>query len=244
MPDVPPLRAITLDLDDTLWPVLPALLAAERVLDDWLRAHAPRTAARTDAEARAAIRREVLARHPERAHDMSFLRREGLRTAMVAAGDDPALAGPAFEAFLAARQRVTPWPDVEPVLARWARRYRLVAVSNGNADVARVGLGAYFVGAVAAHEIGFAKPDRRMFEAACAIAEVAPGETLHVGDDPRLDVLAARAAGLRAAWLRRPQIVHRHPPDARVDAADGPYEDLVALDAALHGPAADRPTAD
>jgi HAD superfamily hydrolase (TIGR01549 family) len=235
MTDAPPLRAITLDLDDTLWPVLPTLVAAERELEAWLRAHAPRTAARTDAEVRAALRREVLARHPDRSHDMSFLRREGLRAALAAAGDDPALAGAAFEVFLNARQRVTPWPDVEPVLARWSRRYRLVAVSNGNADIRRVGLGAYFVGAVAAHEVGFAKPDPRMFAAACSLAGVAPAEALHVGDDPGLDVLAARAAGLRAAWLRRPQIVHRHPPDARVAPDDGPYEDLHALDEALHG---------
>jgi HAD superfamily hydrolase (TIGR01549 family) len=226
-------RAITLDLDDTLWPVGPTLVAAERVLSDWLAVHAPRTAAATDARLRAAIREQVVAEHPARAHDMSFLRREGLRRAMAAAGEDPARADEAFAVFLEARQRVTLFDDVLPVLERWSRRYRLVAVSNGNADVARVGLGAFFVGAVSAHEIGCAKPDPRMFHAACGIAAVAPHEVLHVGDDPHLDVLAARGAGLQSAWVRRAQFAHRHPPDACGHGVAPPFEDLHAIEAAL-----------
>ena len=33
-------RAITLDLDDTLWPIWPTIARAERALQDWLRARA------------------------------------------------------------------------------------------------------------------------------------------------------------------------------------------------------------
>jgi putative hydrolase of the HAD superfamily len=153
---------------------------------------------------------------------------------MAAAGDDPALADEAFEVFLDARQRVVPFDDVVPVLARWASRYRLVAVTNGNADVTRVGLGDYFAGSVSAHEVGVAKPDPRVFEAACRAAGAAPGEVLHVGDDPHLDVLGARAAGLHAAWLRRAQFAHRHPAHECGDTLP-PFEDLRSLDAALRG---------
>jgi putative hydrolase of the HAD superfamily len=233
MLDPSSLRAITLDLDDTLWPVGPTLVAAERVLSDWLLANAPATAAATDADARTAIRRALVAEFPDRAHDMSFLRHEGLRRAMRAAGDDPRLADEAFAVFLDARQRVVPFDDVAPVLARWARRWRLVAVTNGNADVGRTGLGEFFSGAVSAHEIGCAKPDPRMFVAACRAAGVDPSQALHVGDDPHLDVLGARAAGLHAAWLRRPQFAHRHPADACGEGVVAPFEDLHALDAAL-----------
>jgi putative hydrolase of the HAD superfamily len=234
----PRLRAITLDLDDTLWPVGPTLVAAERVLADWLAAHAPATAGRTDADSRLAIRRQVIAEHPARAHDLGFVRHEGLRRAMAAAGDDPRLADAAFAVFLDARQRVVPFDDVAPVLERWAARYRLVAVTNGNADVGRTPLGRWFAGAVSAHELGCAKPDPRMFAAACALAGARPDEVLHVGDDPELDVLGARAAGLHAAWLRRPAFAHRHPADACGDAAPPPFEDLHARDAHLgDGPA-------
>jgi putative hydrolase of the HAD superfamily len=228
-------RAITLDLDDTLWPVGPTLVTAEQVLADWLSEHAPSTGARFDGDRRAAIRRGVLADHPGRAHDMSFLRHEMLRRAMVEAGDDPALADAAFAVFHDARQRVVFFVDVVPVLARWSTRYRLVAVSNGNADVGRVGLGAYFAGAVSAHEVGCAKPDPRIFLEACRVAGAAPSEVLHVGDDPLLDVIGAHRAGLRAAWIRRPAFAHRHPADACGAEAGAPFEDLHALDARLHG---------
>ena len=41
-----PVRAITLDLDDTVWPIAPAIDRAEDALDAWLQRHAPRAAAR------------------------------------------------------------------------------------------------------------------------------------------------------------------------------------------------------
>lgn len=234
----PPPRAITLDLDDTLWAVAPTLVEAERVLGGWLAAHAPATAARLDAEVRAAIRRRLVAEHPGRAHDMSWLRRELLRRALAQAGDPESLAAPAFEVFLAARQQVELYPDVEPVLRAWASRYRLVAVTNGNADIAAVGLGRYFAGCVSAHEIGCSKPDPRMFEAACRLAGTDPAETLHVGDDWQLDVRAARAAGLQAAWLRRPDLRHASAgPDAQAETLA--FDSLHAMDAHLHPRASD-----
>ena len=42
--DTSRIRAITIDLDDTLWPIWPTITRAERVLLDWLTHHAPATA--------------------------------------------------------------------------------------------------------------------------------------------------------------------------------------------------------
>src|SRR3546814_333752 len=60
--------AITLDLDDTIWPIAPVMVRAEQVLDAWLREHAPNTAARWTLEARLALRDEVAAGNPHLAH--------------------------------------------------------------------------------------------------------------------------------------------------------------------------------
>ena len=233
-------RAITLDLDDTLWPVGPTLVAAEKTLTEWLHAHAPRTGSTLTPDLRASLRKAVLADHPDQSHDLGFLRHEVLRRAMALAGDDTALADQAYAVFLAARQRVEFFDDVLPVLERWSSRYRLVAISNGNADLERVGLARFFAGAISAHEIGFAKPDPRMFHEACRLAGVSHTEVLHIGDDPHLDVIAARKAGLQAAWIRRPIFAHRHAIDACGPDAGAPYEDLHAIDAALHAPDSPR----
>jgi putative hydrolase of the HAD superfamily len=231
--NAPPLLAITLDLDDTLWPVKPVLIHAEQALARWLAERAPRTAASLTPELRIAIREQLLSDHPLRAHDMSFIRRESLRRALKAAGEDPGLAEPAFEVFLTARQKVTLYEDVEPVLSRWSQRYALIVVSNGNADVDRIGIGRFFAARVSAHEVGFAKPDPRIFLEACRRVGVEPSAVLHVGDDLDLDVHGAREAGLRAAWIRRPDLAA--PP--ALDAADvrrsAVFDSLSSLDTVL-----------
>jgi putative hydrolase of the HAD superfamily len=46
-------------------------------------------------------------------------------------------------------------------------------------------------------EVGVRKPSAEIFHLTLARLGVPPGEAVHVGDDPRLDVLGARNAGLR-----------------------------------------------
>ena len=198
------LQALTLDLDDTLWPVWPAIHRAEAALQGWLREQAPATVATHDVAAMRVLREAVLRERPDWAHDLSALRRECIRRALVAAGDDPALAGPAFEVFFAERQRVDLFDDVLPALERLAARWPIVALSNGNADVNRVpGLGRWFHAAVSARDLGVGKPAPVIFAEACRRAGADPARTLHIGDDAALDVDGALDAGLQAAWVCR-----------------------------------------
>ncbi len=222
--------ALTVDLDDTLWPVRPPLVAAERTLADWLRVHAPATAGGMGPGAMLALRAQVAAEHPQWAHDLTAIRLETIRRALRLHGDDPALAEPAFEAFFEVRHQVTPYDDVLPALERLATRYRLIAVSNGNADIARVGLGRFFSGSVSARSHGAAKPDVSIFHAACAAASAAPHQVLHLGDDPALDIDGALAAGLHAGWICRPDGAHGlTPPSAQAHR----FADLLQVATAL-----------
>lgn len=226
----PAIELITLDLDDTLWPVVPTLVAAEAALHDWLAERAPATAARFDAGAHRDLRTALLRERQDRAHDMNWLRTEGLRRAMIVAGDPPDLAEEAFAVFFDARQRVTLYDEVVPTLEHWRRRCRIVAITNGNADVGRVGIAHLFDGCLSAHEIGYAKPDPRLFLAACEIAGVDPGAALHIGDDLELDVRAARAAGLGAAWLRRPALDNSLVARLRAESGEPAFPDLAAIE--------------
>ena len=198
------IRAITLDLDDTLWPIAPTLERAEAVLQSWLDAEAPATAAIwRDSDRRRALRAEVNREHAALAHDLTHLRHEMIALALRRAGDDPALAGPAFEVFFAERQRVDCYADVLPALGRLAARYPLLTLSNGNADVHLAGLGEHFTAQVSARMTGVAKPDPRIFAHAATAAGVAPHEVLHIGDDAALDVLGALDVGMQAVWINR-----------------------------------------
>ncbi len=199
------IRAITLDLDDTLWPVWPTIARAEARLQTWLAEHAPAAhALAAQPGVVRSIRAQVQIEHVGLAHDLSALRREAIRRTLVRAGDDPALADAAFEVFFAERQRVDLFDDALPSLERLSNRFPLVALSNGNADVKRVGLGRYFHAAVSARDAGVAKPDVRIFQRAAEAAGVPAAQVLHVGDDAALDAQGALDAGMQAVWLQRP----------------------------------------
>ncbi len=194
---------VSFDLDDTLWPIAPVIEAAESDLWAWLCERHPRAAARHSIESMRALRAEVAARFPERGHDMTFVRVHSLAQMLVAAGYEASAADRAFEVFYAARNRVTCYADVRPALARLSERRPLYALSNGNANLERCGIAAFFAGHVHAQSVGAAKPDPRMFAALAARAGVAPADILHVGDDPFADVDGARRAGVQAVWINR-----------------------------------------
>lgn len=231
--DLPRIRAITLDLDDTLWPVWPTIARAEAQLQAWLAEHAPATHALAAQPGLVrSIRAQVQAEHVALAHDMSALRHEAIRRTLLHAGDNPALADGAFEVFYAERQRVDLFDDALPALEYLSSRFPLVALSNGNADVERVGLGRYFHASVSARDAGVAKPDVRIFQRGAEAAGVGSAQVLHVGDDALLDAQGALDAGMQAVWLRRPadtngtagphgpQAHHSHGHGNRLETAD------------------------
>lgn len=212
--DVRRIAGISLDLDDTLWPIWPTIESAERVLHQWLLREAPKTAQLLVTPGVLRELREATAKErSDLAHDLSALRRESIRGALKRVGEDPALAEPAFDAFFAERQRVTLYDDALPALRWLSERYPLVAVSNGNADVHRTGVGRWFRSAFSAREFGSGKPHAPIFRAAAASVGLLPKDMLHVGDDAALDVVGALGAGMQAAWVVREERPWAH--DAR-----------------------------
>mgnify|MGYP002759387818 FL=1 len=200
-----PVRAITLDLDDTLWPFAPIGARIERVLDDWLREHSPATADMFPVDRMRAVREDIFLAHPQYKHDLSRLRRMTLEHALRESGADMALLEPAYETFYAARNQVEYYPDALAALERIAARLPVAAVTNGNADLQRIGLTHLFKHQIHSREHGAAKPEASIFHAACDLLDVPPTEVLHVGDHIEMDVVGALRAGLRSCWINRPE---------------------------------------
>lgn len=200
----PAIAAITLDLDETLWPIGPVIERAEDALHAWLWRHAPTTAAAFSVRALRDLRDAVAREFPDRAHDFTWARLCSIERALVAAGDDPALAEPAFEHFFEHRHRVNFFSDALPALERLAARFPLLALTNGNAELARLGIAQHFVGRLSARDFGRGKPHADFFHAGCARLGFAPAVVLHVGDDWALDIEGAHAAGQPCAWIHRP----------------------------------------
>lgn len=204
MPKLSSVRAVTFDLDDTLWDIWPIITRAEQRLHDWLMEHHPEIPKQFTPLAIRDLGGEIARNRPDIAHDRTALRKEALRLAALRAGcKESFCVDAAFNIFFAARNEVQFFADVLPVLQRLAQRYRLGALTNGNADIQLVGLGDLFDFSISAIDIGVAKPDRAVFEAACRLLQIAPEQIVHVGDDPEHDVLGAAQAGLQTVWVNR-----------------------------------------
>ena len=71
---------------------------------------------------------------------------------------------------------------------------------------------------IGSQEIGFKKPDPRIFETALEIARIPADQAVYVGDSPKLDTVPARRLGIRAILLDRNRVY-----------ADYPYEKVASL---------------
>ena len=197
------ISAITLDLDDTLWPVEPAIVAAEAALRDWILANCPGAESDWPTERLQALRAQVWTEHPHLAHDFSALRMIAIERILAPYGLPASAADEAFAVFFRARNEVSLYPEAREALAQLAGRVPIVALTNGNACLRTIGLDHYFHDAVHARDAGVAKPAAAIFHLACTRAQALPEQVLHVGDHPLQDVIGARQAGLQTMWLDR-----------------------------------------
>ena len=198
------IKLITFDLDDTLWDTAPVIVSAEAVLRDWLAANAPSLGA-VPVEHLYAIRERLVATEPGLKHRISALRRRVLFHALEDVGysENKAreLANEGFEVFLQARHQIDIFPEVQPVLEILRHSYTLGVVTNGNADVRRLGLSDYFKFALCAEDMGIGKPDPKPFLEALRQGQVEAHAAVHIGDHPGDDIVGAQRAGLRAIWF-------------------------------------------
>ncbi|WP_410785927.1 HAD family hydrolase [Kribbella sp. C-35] len=115
-----------------------------------------------------------------------------------------------FEGYLT--QYVNNWiayPDARPALevAR-GNGWRIGVLTNGstkqqNAKLQAIGLADLIDVVCTSEALGVSKPDPLAYQRVCEALGVEPGETLMIGDNLELDVLAARRAGLAARHLDR-----------------------------------------
>lgn len=197
------IKLITFDLDDTLWDTAPAIVGAEATLREWLAVNAPKLGP-LPVEHLWEIRTRLLEADPTLKHRISALRRRVLFHALEDAGyaHDVAqdLADQSFEVFLHGRHQVQIFPEVQPMLEILAKTFTLGVITNGNADVRRLGLADYFAFALCAEDLGIGKPDPAPFLEALKRGNADPAHAVHIGDHPGDDIAGAQQAGMRAIW--------------------------------------------
>ena len=197
------IRAITLDLDDTLWEIEPVIRRAEAKLWQWLAENYPRISTEFSSTDVLNIRESVMQEFADYQHDFRFLRKKVLERLAAESGYAADLVEPAFEVFDHARNEVELFPDVLSNLEVLAEKFKILALTNGNASLQKIGIDHLFDDAITATDVGAAKPARQIFEVAIERSGYSAIEILHVGDHPETDVDGARDAGMQTAWMNR-----------------------------------------
>jgi putative hydrolase of the HAD superfamily len=225
-------RALLFDLDDTLVPEEPAIVAGYEAVAERVWGAATDERVRQLREAAHAVWREGAPRgYTKRVH---FSLAEGLHGEFVAAGPGPdrmrafipRLHAQAFEAVLPAEHRgsspelvrlwrdarmaaLAPYSETHEVLAELAGRLALGIVTNGaerlqRAKLEQTGIDGYFDVVVVSEMVGVGKPSPEPFEVAMRALDVGVDEVAMVGNDLSRDIAGARAAGIRPIWVYRP----------------------------------------
>ncbi|NHV11496.1 5-amino-6-(5-phospho-D-ribitylamino)uracil phosphatase YigB [Cronobacter turicensis] len=198
------IAALTFDLDDTLYDNRPVIARTEQETLAFMQRYHPRLNAFTAADlhrARTALRQQ----EPEIYHDVTEWRRRAIEQVMLEAGlsahEASQGANEAMLNFARWRSRIeVPTENLE-ALQQLAKKWPLVAITNGNAEPEQFGLGGLFEFVLRAGPHGRAKPYSDMYHLAAQKLGVAPETLLHVGDDLTTDVAGAIRSGVQACWI-------------------------------------------
>ena len=196
------IKVIAFDLDDTLWHIDPVIIRAEKTLNQWLRARVP--GFKYDLRKMSRVRDRLLSRRPELSGRLTELRSRVIECVLRDHGvmEPSAIATEAMEIFLTARNQVKFFDGAINAIIQISANYQLGALTNGNADIYRLGLSQYFNFAFSAEEVGAPKPAPNLFYKALSHTSVEATEMVYVGDDRVKDIDAANAVGLNTIWLR------------------------------------------
>lgn len=200
-------KAITFDLDFTLWDLTGVIGRAEERAQHFLAAKYPEVAARFGVREISDLRQRLAAENECLRHNVTELRKAAFRTAGEAlgyrGGELTVLVEDAYTEFWDARHEVVLYDDAIPTLEALHGHFVIGAVTNGNADVRRLHLDRYFDFVVSAVDVGAAKPSHLIFDVVRNRAGVPSRQVAHIGDDPESDVIGAARNGLQAVWLNR-----------------------------------------
>lgn len=221
-----PFKAISFDLDDTLYDNRPIIIHAEQQSLQYLQGLDPQLA-ELDAQQWWQYKQQVLAQQPDLEQDVTAWRIAAIENMLIQLGHSQAhsraQAQAAFEHFLAVRSDFQVPQQSVQILSQLSRSMPVIAITNGNVDLTRIGLDKSFSLVLKAGNGLRAKPYPDMFEVAAQHLGIAVEDILHVGDHLNTDVFGAKVNGAQAVWFNDQghnlkQQGHAHAlPDVEID---------------------------
>ena len=151
------------------------------------------------------IRSELVKKDPSLEYDLGMLRKKTIahhtKKFFKETKDLNEFIEDAYFFFLEERHKVTFYDDVIAVLEELSAEYKLGVLTNGNADVNKLGIGHLFDFSISSMDVKSNKPGRAHFVKAHELSQVDFKNTLHVGDHPVNDIVGARELGINTMWF-------------------------------------------
>jgi len=210
------IKAISFDLDDTLYGNKPVMKAIEKKMIVYftnLAAIKGKTSDQRkvlDHRFWYYFRHQAILKQPDLAHDVVRVRLVTYRLGFISLGLSQHIAEQqaqaALDYFITLRSDFLVPEQSRKLLASLSQKYPLIAISNGNVDTKALGISHYFkhiyhAGWQADNTLLKQKPAGDMFSLACQHLAIQPSQLLHVGDCGRADILGALQAGCQTAWF-------------------------------------------
>jgi HAD superfamily hydrolase (TIGR01549 family) len=198
------IKALSFDLDDTLWDGMQVIIKAENAMHQWMVHNTPEVFEQFSKQALQDHKIAFFNNNPLLKNKLSVARKEYLVAlfSQLNYSDYQSKATTCFETFYQARQQVELFDGVTETLTKLKKNYRLVAITNGNADIHLTGLGDYFEFCLNAEDFVRPKPHPEIFQAALLRLKIQPEHCLHIGDHPNHDMFGAYELGVKTCWLK------------------------------------------
>ncbi|MEI6898219.1 MAG: HAD-IA family hydrolase [Psychromonas sp.] len=199
-----PFKAISFDLDDTLYDNHPIIKKAEVDFILYLNSSYPELS-ELSAHQWNLYKNHLINEFPALADDVSLWRVEILKRIMIIYGISEykavEYAQIAFCEFLRLRSHFKVPTESILLLETLAKRYPVIAITNGNVDEKQIGLHNKFQFILKAGGDFKAKPHKSLFVEAAKRLKIEVSDILHVGDHLISDVWGAQNNGAQAVWL-------------------------------------------
>jgi len=202
---MPKIELITFDLDDTFWDIKSVIIAAEKNYRHWLEAKIGKSIKWGTFDEFMSIRQDLIKEIPTLEYDLGLLRKKLIRHHLndhITNQDElNLLIDEAYEFFLDERHKVVFYEEVIGVLENLSSQVMLGVLTNGNADVNKLGIGNLFNFSIASTDVMSNKPGPAHFVRAKEISGIDFQNTLHIGDHPVNDIKGARDLGINTMWF-------------------------------------------
>lgn len=199
-----PVKAMSFDLDDTLYSNLPVMLAANEQMKKFFGDVLP-SGNDYNIDFWFHFRNLAIQENPILKHDVVAVRivayTKGIQSLGFSLVDATLIAKQAMAHFIEHRSDFDVPKASHELLARLSEKIPLVAISNGNVDAKAIGISHYFQAIYHAENGVKQKPAVDMFEAAQKKLNIKPENILHIGDCGKADILGASTANFQSAYL-------------------------------------------